>query len=145
MRALTWQAMKHVAVIDVPDPHVEEPTDAIVRVTSTAICGSDLHLYDVLGPVLSAGDVLGHEPMGIVEEVGSEVRNLAVGDRVVVPFVIGCGECFMCRLGLTTQCETTPSRQGRLTRRPPPTSQARPVESSGLDEEGLSASTCPAR
>lgn len=103
--------MKQVAVIDVPDPHIEEPTDAIVRVTSTAICGSDLHLYDVLGPFLSAGDVLGHEPMGIVEEVGSEVHNLAVGDRVVVPFVIGCGECFMCRLGLTTQCETTQNRE----------------------------------
>jgi threonine dehydrogenase-like Zn-dependent dehydrogenase len=107
MRALTWQATKHVAVTDVPDPVIEEPTDVIVRVTSTAICGSDLHLYDVLGPFLSPGDVLGHEPMGIVEEVGSDVRRLSVGDRVVVPFVIACGHCFMCRRGLTTQCETT--------------------------------------
>jgi threonine dehydrogenase-like Zn-dependent dehydrogenase len=107
MRALTWQATKRVEVVDVPDPRIEQPTDVVIRITSTAICGSDLHLYDVLGPFLSAGDVLGHEPMGIVEEVGSEVRELSVGDRVVIPFVIACGECFMCRRGLTTQCETT--------------------------------------
>ncbi|MDR6612578.1 alcohol dehydrogenase catalytic domain-containing protein [Leifsonia sp. 1010] len=107
MRALTWQATKKVEVVDVPDPVIQEPTDVIVRITSSAICGSDLHLYDVLGPFLAKGDVLGHEPMGIVEEVGSAVRNLRVGDRVVIPFVIACGECFMCRRGLTTQCETT--------------------------------------
>ncbi|MDR6969811.1 alcohol dehydrogenase catalytic domain-containing protein [Leifsonia shinshuensis] len=107
MRALTWQATKKVAVVDVPDPVIQEPTDAIVRITSSAICGSDLHLYDVLGPFLAKGDVLGHEPMGIVEEVGPEVRNVRVGDRVVIPFVIACGTCFMCRRGLTTQCETT--------------------------------------
>lgn len=107
MRALTWQATKKVEVVDVPDPVIQEPTDVIVRITSSAICGSDLHLYDVLGPFLEKGDVLGHEPMGIVEEVGSAVRNLGVGDRVVIPFVIACGECFMCRRGLTTQCETT--------------------------------------
>ncbi|WP_285113705.1 alcohol dehydrogenase catalytic domain-containing protein [Leifsonia sp. fls2-241-R2A-40a] len=107
MRALTWQATKKVEVVDVPDPIIQEPTDVIVRITSTAICGSDLHLYDVLGPFLAKGDVLGHEPMGIVEEVGSAVRTLGVGDRVVIPFVIACGECFMCRRGLTTQCETT--------------------------------------
>ena len=81
-----------------------------MRITSTSICGSDLHLYDVLGPFLSKGDVLGHEPMGIVQEVGSGVRSLQVGDRVVIPFVIACGECFMCRRGLTTQCETTQNR-----------------------------------
>ncbi|WP_348789353.1 alcohol dehydrogenase catalytic domain-containing protein [Leifsonia sp. NPDC080035] len=107
MRALTWQATKQLAVIDAPEPRIEEPTDVVIRITSTAICGSDLHLYDVLGPFLEKGDILGHEPMGIVEEVGPEVTTLAVGDRVVIPFVIGCGHCHFCRLGLTTQCETT--------------------------------------
>lgn len=107
MRALTWQATKSLAVVDAPEPRIQEPTDVVIRITSTAICGSDLHLYDVLGPFLAKGDILGHEPMGVVEEVGAEVRNLAVGDRVVIPFVIACGHCHMCRLGLTTQCETT--------------------------------------
>ncbi|QIZ97663.1 alcohol dehydrogenase catalytic domain-containing protein [Leifsonia sp. PS1209] len=111
MKALTWQANKRVDVVDVPDPRIEQPTDVVIRITSTAICGSDLHLYDVLGPFLSKGDVLGHEPMGIVEEVGSAVRSLSVGDRVVIPFVIACGDCYMCRLGLTTQCETTQNRE----------------------------------
>jgi threonine dehydrogenase-like Zn-dependent dehydrogenase len=111
MRALTWQATKKVEVIDVPDPVIQEPTDVIVRITASAICGSDLHLYDVLGPFLAKDDVLGHEPMGIVEEVGAAVRNLRVGDRVVIPFVIACGECFMCRRGLTTQCETTQNHE----------------------------------
>lgn len=107
MRALTWQATKSLAVVDAPEPRIQEPTDVVIRITSTAICGSDLHLYDVLGPFLAKGDILGHEPMGVVEEVGAEVRNLAIGDRVVIPFVIACGHCHMCRLGLTTQCETT--------------------------------------
>ena len=111
MRALTWQANKKVEVVDVPDPVIQEPTDVIVRITASGLCGSDLHLYDVLGPFLAKGDVLGHEPMGIVEEVGAAVRNLRVGDRVVIPFVIACGECFMCRRGLTTQCETTQNRE----------------------------------
>ncbi|WP_419818031.1 alcohol dehydrogenase catalytic domain-containing protein [Glaciibacter flavus] len=110
MRALTWQGTKKVSVEDVPDARIEDDTDAVIRVTSTAICGSDLHLYDVLGPFLSAGDILGHEPMGIVEEIGSGVTDLAVGDRVVVPFVIACGHCYMCSRGLTTQCETTQNR-----------------------------------
>jgi len=100
-----------VSVEDVPDPIIQEPTDVVIRVTSTAICGSDLHLYDVLGPFLAKGDVLGHEPMGIVEQVGSEVTKLQVGDRVVIPFVIACGYCFMCTQGLTTQCETTQNRK----------------------------------
>jgi threonine dehydrogenase-like Zn-dependent dehydrogenase len=100
-----------VRVEDVPDPEIVEPTDAVVRITSTAICGSDLHLYEVLAPYLARGDVLGHEPMGIVEAVGPEVTNLAVGDRVVVPFTISCGHCWMCRRGLTTQCETTQVRE----------------------------------
>ena len=110
MRALTWQGIEDVKVIDVPDPKIEDPHDAVIRVTSTAICGSDLHLYKVLAPYLSSGDILGHEFMGIVEEVGSAVSNLQVGDRVVVPFVIACGHCWMCDRGLTTQCETTQTR-----------------------------------
>lgn len=110
MRALTWQKVHDVRVEDVPDPQITEGSDAVIRVTSTAICGSDLHLYDVLGPFLNAGDVLGHEAMGVVEQVGAAVRRLHVGDRVVIPFVIACGECFMCRLGLSTQCERTQNR-----------------------------------
>jgi threonine dehydrogenase-like Zn-dependent dehydrogenase len=111
MKAVTWQSPETLEVVDVPDPRIEEPTDAIVRVTSTAICGSDLHLYGVLAPYLQPGDVLGHEAMGIVEEVGSETGDLAVGDRVVVPFNIACGHCWMCRRGLQSQCETTQVRE----------------------------------
>lgn len=107
MKAVTWQSHNSVEVTDVPDPRIEQPTDAIVRVTSTAICGSDLHLYGVLGPFLSPGDVLGHEAMGIVEEVGPDTGDLKVGDRVVVPFNISCGHCWMCERGLQSQCETT--------------------------------------
>ncbi|MEU7972847.1 zinc-dependent alcohol dehydrogenase [Micromonospora sp. NPDC049089] len=107
MKALTWQGKRDVRVEEVPDPRIEEPTDAIVKITSTAICGSDLHLYEVLGPYLKPGDVLGHEPMGIVEEVGSEVTGLKPGDRVVVPFNIACGSCWMCSRQLYAQCETT--------------------------------------
>lgn len=110
MRALTWQGLGDVRVTDVPDPVLQEPTDALVRVTSTAICGSDLHLYDVLGPYLHSGDVLGHEFMGMVEEVGPEVEHLKPGDRVVVPFNIACGHCWMCDRGLYAQCETTQVR-----------------------------------
>ena len=110
MKALTWHATKDVRVIEVADPAVVEPTDAVIRVTSAAICGSDLHLYDVFGPFLHRGDILGHETMGIVEAVGSEVHRVVVGDRVVVPFVIACGRCYMCARGLTTQCETTQNR-----------------------------------
>jgi threonine dehydrogenase-like Zn-dependent dehydrogenase len=114
MRALTWQGIEDVQVREVPDPRIEQPTDAVVRVTSTAICGSDLHLYKVLAPYLQPGDVLGHEFMGIVEEVGSGVANLAVGDRVVVPFNISCGHCWMCSRGYFAQCETTQNRdQGK--------------------------------
>ncbi|MEU4563094.1 zinc-dependent alcohol dehydrogenase [Actinoplanes sp. NPDC023936] len=107
MRALTWQGTSKVSVETVPDPKIQEPTDAIVRITSTAICGSDLHLYDVLGMYLDKGDVLGHEPMGIVEEVGAEVTHIKPGDRVVIPFNISCGHCWMCRRGFFAQCETT--------------------------------------
>jgi threonine dehydrogenase-like Zn-dependent dehydrogenase len=107
MKALTWQGRHCVEVIDVPDPRLEAPTDAIVRITSTAICGSDLHLYEALGPYLSPGDVLGHEPMGIVQEVGAEVSHIRPGDRVVIPFNISCGHCWMCERQLYAQCETT--------------------------------------
>ena len=107
MRALTWQGKRSVSVELVPDPVIQEPTDAIVKITSSAICGSDLHLYEVLGPYMKSGDILGHEPMGIVQEVGSAVTNLVPGDRVVIPFNISCGHCWMCRQGLQSQCETT--------------------------------------
>ena len=114
MRALTWQGIEDVRVTQVPDPEIEEPRDAVVRVTSTAICGSDLHLYRVLAPYLTPGDVLGHEFMGIVEEVGSEVSTLQPGDRVVVPFNISCGDCWMCSRQLFAQCETSQNRdQGK--------------------------------
>lgn len=111
MRALTWQGKEKVSVETVPDPVISQPTDAIIKVTSTAICGSDLHLYSVLGPYLHQGDILGHEPMGIVEEVGSEVTHIKPGDRVVVPFNISCGSCWMCTRGLFAQCETTQNRE----------------------------------
>jgi threonine dehydrogenase-like Zn-dependent dehydrogenase len=110
MRAVTWQGKRKVSVEDVPDPRIEQPTDAIVKITSTNICGSDLHLYETLGPFMDAGDVLGHEPMGIVEEVGTQVGDLKVGDRVVMPFQISCGHCWMCDQQLYTQCETTQVR-----------------------------------
>jgi threonine dehydrogenase-like Zn-dependent dehydrogenase len=114
VRALTWQGKRDVQVVDVPDPRIEEPTDAIIKVTSTAICGSDLHLYEVLGPFLAKGDVLGHEPMGVVEEVGPDVKHIKPGDRVVIPFNISCGSCWMCSRGLFAQCETTQVRsQGK--------------------------------
>ncbi|MEZ5153269.1 zinc-dependent alcohol dehydrogenase [Rhodococcus zopfii] len=111
MKAVTWQGKRKVEVGTVPDPRIEEPTDAVVRVTTTNICGSDLHLYEVLGAFMTPGDILGHEPMGIVEEVGSEVTNLKAGDRVVIPFQVSCGGCFMCGHGLFSQCETTQVRE----------------------------------
>jgi hypothetical protein len=98
-------------VDEVPDPRIQDPTDAIIRVTTTAICGSDLHLYEVLGPFIDAGDILGHEPMGVVEEVGPEVTHISPGDRVVIPFNISCGHCFMCDQKLFAQCETTQVRE----------------------------------
>jgi threonine dehydrogenase-like Zn-dependent dehydrogenase len=111
MRAVTWQGRTDMQVIDVPDPVIEEPTDAIIKVTSTGLCGSDLHLYDPLTPFMTKGDVVGHEPMGTVVEVGSHVAKLAVGDRVVVPFNVSCGTCWMCAQGLHSQCETTQNRE----------------------------------
>ena len=110
MKALTWQGKRSVSAEDVPDPVIQDPGDAIVRITSTAICGSDLHLYEVLAPYMHKGDIIGHEPMGVVEEVGSRVTSLRQGDRVVIPFNIACGHCYMCRQGLQSQCETTQVR-----------------------------------
>ena len=110
MKAVTWHGKRDVRVDTVPDPIIQDSTDAIVRITTTAICGSDLHLYEVLPPFMTEGDILGHEPIGIVEEVGSGVTNLARGDRVVIPFQIACGSCYMCDQGLQTQCETTQVR-----------------------------------
>jgi threonine dehydrogenase-like Zn-dependent dehydrogenase len=111
MKALTFHGKRDVRVDDVPDPAIEDPTDAIVRITSSAICGSDLHLYEVLGMFIDEGDILGHEPMGIVEEVGSEVSQIKPGDRVVIPFNISCGHCWMCDQQLFAQCETTQVRE----------------------------------
>jgi threonine dehydrogenase-like Zn-dependent dehydrogenase len=111
MRAVTWQDRRKISVETVPDPTIEQPTDAIVKITSTNICGSDLHLYETLGAFMTPGDVLGHEPMGIVEEVGADVTNLRPGDRVVMPFQISCGHCWMCDRELYTQCETTQVRE----------------------------------
>src|SRR6187551_1657704 len=111
MKALTFHGKHDVRIDEVPDPSIQAPTDAIVRITSTAICGSDLHLYEVLGMFIDEGDVLGHEPMGIVEEVGSEVDHIEAGDRVVIPFNISCGDCWMCNQKLFAQCETTQVRE----------------------------------
>jgi threonine dehydrogenase-like Zn-dependent dehydrogenase len=111
MKAVAWHGTRDVRVDTVPDPRIEQPTDAIVRITSTAICGSDLHLYEVMGPFIDEGDILGHEPMGIVEEVGSQVTHIQPGDRVVIPFNIACGHCFMCDRQLYAQCETTQVRE----------------------------------
>lgn len=107
MRAVTWQGRRDISVEEVPDPTIQEPKDAIIRVTSSAIYGSDLHFYEVLTPFMTEGDIIGHEPMGIVEEVGSGVTNLKPGDRVVIPFNVTCGHCYYCQRGLQSQCETT--------------------------------------
>ena len=107
MKALTWQGVSDVRIEEVPDPTIQDPTDIIVRITSTGLCGSDLHLYTVLAPFLDPGDVLGHEPMGIVEAVGSGVSAVTAGDRVVIPFNVACGNCWMCSHDLHSQCETT--------------------------------------
>jgi threonine dehydrogenase-like Zn-dependent dehydrogenase len=110
VKAVVWHGKRDVRVDTVPDPVIQESNDIIIRVTSSGICGSDLHLYEVLGPFMAEGDILGHEPMGVVEEVGSQITHLRVGDRVVIPFNISCGHCYMCAQGLMTQCETTQVR-----------------------------------
>lgn len=107
MKANCWMGKRDVRVVDVPDPHIINPRDAVVRITSTAICGSDLHLYNGFVPAMEKGDILGHEFMGEVVEVGPEVSNLQVGDRVVVPFPIACGRCFFCHEQLYSVCENS--------------------------------------
>ncbi len=112
MKAVTWHGKRDVRVEQVPDPVIKEPNDAIVRITSTNICGSDLHLYEVLAAFMEPGDILGHEPMGVVEEVGPEAAgHISPGDRVVIPFNISCGHCWMCERQLFAQCETTQNRE----------------------------------
>ena len=114
MRAVVWHGRRDVRVDEVPDPTIQHPGDAVIRVTSTNICGSDLHLYEPLGAFMNAGDVLGHEAMGVVEEVGAGVTAISPGDRVVIPFQVCCGTCWMCEHGLQSQCETTQVRdQGK--------------------------------
>lgn len=110
MKAVVWHGRRDIRVDEVADPRIERPGDAVIRVTSTNICGSDLHLYEALTPFMTEGDILGHEAMGVVEEVGSDVGDLRVGERVVVPFQISCGSCFMCDEQLFSQCETTQVR-----------------------------------
>jgi len=113
LKAVVWHGKQDVRVDNVPDPIIQEPTDAIVRITSTAICGSDLHLYTKLSPIMREGDIIGHEPMGVVEEVGRDVEHIGPGDRVVIPFNISCGRCYFCEQQLYSQCETTRDR-GKL-------------------------------
>ena len=107
MRAVTWHGKSNVRVDNVPDPKIEKPDDIIVKITSTAICGSDLHLYDGYMPQMKSGDIIGHEPMGEVVEIGPQVTNLRVGDRVVVPFTISCGACWFCDNTLYSLCDNS--------------------------------------
>jgi threonine dehydrogenase-like Zn-dependent dehydrogenase len=107
MKANCWFGKHDMRVVDVPDPEIINPRDAIVKITSTAICGSDLHLYNGFVPAMEKGDIVGHEFMGEVVEIGSEVKKLKVGDRIVVPFAISCGQCFFCQKGLFSLCENT--------------------------------------
>src|SRR6266542_3938590 len=105
MKANCWYGKQDVRVVDVPDPKIINKRDAIVKITSTAICGSDLHLYNGFVPAMEKGDILGHEFMGEVVDLGPAVKNLHVGDRVVVPFAIACGACEACQMGNTASCE----------------------------------------
>src|SRR5512133_1572677 len=107
MKAVCWQGITDVRVEEVPDPKIINPHDAIVKVTSTAICGSDLHLYDGYIPTMEPGDIVGHEFMGEVVEVGPEAGELRVGDRVVVPFPISCGHCWFCQHDLWSLCDNS--------------------------------------
>ena len=111
MKALCWHGKEDVRIDTVPDPTIAEPTDVVIKITATAICGSDLHLYDGIMPTMKDGDMLGHEPMGEVVEVGSAVKTLQRGDRVVVPFVIACGECFFCKKGTLFRLRTIQSQR----------------------------------
>src|SRR5437588_7692148 len=112
MKALCWYGRKDVRVESMPDPAILNPRDAIVKITSTAICGSDLHLYDGYVPTMRRGDILGHEFMGELVEVGSAVSNLSIGDRVVVPFPIACGNCNACAHEMFSVCENSNPNAG---------------------------------
>mgnify|MGYP000412072814 FL=1 len=114
MRALTYHGSKDVRVETVPDPIIEAPDDIILRVTATAICGSDLHIYRGKIPMVKDGDILGHEFMGVVEETGKDVVNVKKGDRAIIPFVIACGDCFFCQKELYAACETTNEGRGAI-------------------------------
>ena len=107
MKAVTWHGQGDVRVDTVPDPKIEDPGDVVIKITTTAICGSDLHLYDGFVPMMKEGDIIGHEPMGLVEEVGSGVTKLKRGDRVVVPFTISCGHCWFCEQTLYSLCDNS--------------------------------------
>lgn len=123
MKALTYHGPHHVKVENVPDPGIEQPDDIILRITATAICGSDLHLYRGKIPQVKHGDIFGHEFMGEVVETGRDVKNIQKGDRVVIPFVIACGDCFFCRLQQYSACENTNAGQGAALNKkqiPPP-------------------------
>lgn len=112
MKALTYHGPHHVQVENVPDPGIEQADDIILRITATAICGSDLHLYRGKIPQVKHGDIFGHEFMGEVVETGKDVKNLQKGDRVVIPFVIACGDCFFCRMQQYAACENTNAGKG---------------------------------
>src|ERR1044072_6603382 len=107
MRALVWHGKEDVRVDTVPDPTILESSDVIVQITSTAICGSDLHLYDGYQRTMKEGDIMGQEPMGVVVDVGDSVTKLRKGDRVVVPYVLACGHCFFCQRDLFSCCDTS--------------------------------------
>lgn len=125
MKALVYHGKGDMRCDTVPDPRIEHPRDAIVRVTACAICGSDLHIFDGVIPGMEKGDILGHETMGEVVEVGSENKALNVGDRVVVPFTIACGECFFCKRGFFSGCERTKRPKNCGATRPPVSSVTR--------------------
>jgi threonine dehydrogenase-like Zn-dependent dehydrogenase len=110
LKALAWHGKGDIRCEEVPDPKIEDGRDAVIKVTACALCGSDLHIYGGIIPSMKSGDILGHENMGEVVEVGPDVKNLKVGDRVVVPFTIACGECFFCRNGFYSGCERLQSR-----------------------------------
>jgi len=112
MKALCWHGANDVRIDNVPDPTIINPRDAIVKITSTAICGSDLHLYDGFIPTMQSGDIMGHEFMGEVVELGSEVKNLKKGDRVIIPFTISCGSCFFCNRDLWSLCDNSNPNAG---------------------------------
>lgn len=120
MKALTWHGKADVRIENVPDPGIEEPGDILLQVTATAICGSDLHIYDGFVPEMKSGDILGHEFMGEVIETGPDVRRFKKGDRVVVPFVIACGHCFFCNKELWSLCDTTNPDAEKLYQAPRP-------------------------